>query len=41
MTSGGPSNQRCGFNGGYMGGSSYFQPVQDALNYYGLRYGHR
>ena len=40
MTSGGPSNQRCGFNGGYMGGPSYFQPVQDALNYYGLRYGH-
>ena len=41
MTSGGPSNQRCGFNGGYMRGSSYFQPVQDALNYYRLRYGHR
>lgn len=39
MTSGGPSLQRCGFNGGYIDGQSYFQPVTDALNYYGLTFG--
>ncbi|WP_176451591.1 hypothetical protein [Enemella dayhoffiae] len=39
MTSGGPATQRCTFNGGYLSGeSSYFQPVTDALNYYGLTY---
>ncbi|MDR6593511.1 S1 family peptidase [Saccharothrix longispora] len=37
MTSGGPTNQRCTFNGGYESGkSSYFQPLGDALSYYGL-----
>lgn len=39
MTSGGPSNQSCTYNGGYQAGSSYVQPVTDALNYYGLNYG--
>ncbi len=39
MTSGGPAAQRCGFNGGYVDGQSYFQPVTDALNYYGLTFG--
>lgn len=40
MTSGGPSGQRCTFNGGVIpGASSYFQPVNDALSYYGLTYG--
>lgn len=39
MTSGGPAAQRCGFNGGYVKGQSYFQPVTDALNYYGLAFG--
>lgn len=41
MTSGGPANQRCGgFNSGTVSGaSSYFQPVDDALRYYGLTYG--
>ncbi|CAM5282267.1 serine protease [Streptomyces badius] len=35
MTSGGPSNQRC--NGQVNArGSSYFQPLDDALAYYGL-----
>ncbi|MBT2896097.1 S1 family peptidase [Streptomyces sp. McG3] len=35
MTSGGPSNQRC--TGGVNSrGSSYFQPLNDALSYYGL-----
>lgn len=39
MTSGGPVNQTCTFNGGYLSGkSSYFQPVTDALSYYGLTY---
>lgn len=39
MTSGGPSSQTCTFNGGYLSGkSSYFQPVTDALSYYGLTY---
>ncbi|MFT7835956.1 S1 family peptidase [Saccharothrix sp. BKS2] len=37
MTSGGPTNQRCTFNGGAQSGkSSYFQPLSDALSYYGL-----
>ncbi len=39
MTSGGPSNQQCGFNGGYVDGTSYFQPVTDALETYNLEYG--
>lgn len=39
MTSGGPAAQQCGFNGGYVDGQSYFQPVSDALNYYGLSFG--
>ncbi|GAB3706928.1 S1 family peptidase [Mariniluteicoccus flavus] len=40
MTSGGPAVQTCRFNGGYeYGKSSYFQPVTDALSYYGLTYG--
>lgn len=39
MTSGGPAGQECGFNGGYVEGSSYFQPVTDALEEYGLEYG--
>lgn len=35
MTSGGPTNQRC--SGGVNSrGSSYFQPLDDALRYYGL-----
>ncbi|MEV7880302.1 S1 family peptidase [Streptomyces microflavus] len=35
MTSGGPTNQRC--TGGVNSrGSSYFQPLDDALSYYGL-----
>ncbi|WP_058234522.1 S1 family peptidase [Devriesea agamarum] len=39
MTSGGPSNgPSCGFNAGYTEGFSYFQPVTDALNAYGLTY---
>ncbi|MFB9777250.1 S1 family peptidase [Brevibacterium otitidis] len=41
MTSGGPAGQDCGFNGGYVDGSSYFQPVPDALDYYNLEYGHK
>ncbi|GLZ37644.1 S1 family peptidase [Actinokineospora sp. NBRC 105648] len=37
MTSGGPTNQQCTFNGGNQSGkSSYFQPLSDALSYYGL-----
>ncbi|MEU4804559.1 S1 family peptidase [Actinosynnema sp. NPDC023587] len=37
MTSGGPTNQQCTFNGGVQNGkSSYFQPLGDALSYYGL-----
>ncbi|MFI9012394.1 S1 family peptidase [Actinosynnema sp. NPDC053489] len=37
MTSGGPTNQQCTWNGGYQSGkSSYFQPLGDALSYYGL-----
>ncbi|MFB9908218.1 S1 family peptidase [Allokutzneria oryzae] len=37
MTSGGPMNQTCTFNGGNIPGkSSYFQPLSDALSYYGL-----
>ncbi|MFV0131567.1 S1 family peptidase [Streptomyces sp. HMX112] len=35
MTSGGPKDQRC-TGGVYSRGSSYFQPLDDALNYYGL-----
>ncbi|MBD3930338.1 S1 family peptidase [Streptomyces chumphonensis] len=35
MTSGGPLNQRCS-GGVYASGSSYFQPLDDALSYYGL-----
>lgn len=34
MTSGGPTGQQCG--GVYGAGSSYFQPLDDALRYYGL-----
>lgn len=34
MTSGGPTGQSCG--GVYGSGSSYFQPLDDALDYYGL-----
>ncbi|QKW05004.1 S1 family peptidase [Streptomyces sp. NA04227] len=34
MTSGGPTGQQC--NGVYGEGSSYFQPLDDALRYYGL-----
>ncbi|WP_051386377.1 S1 family peptidase [Actinokineospora inagensis] len=37
MTSGGPTGQTCTFNGGNQSGkSSYFQPLSDALSYYGL-----
>ncbi|MEV0679146.1 S1 family peptidase [Actinosynnema sp. NPDC050436] len=37
MTSGGPTGQQCTFNGGVQSGkSSYFQPLGDALSYYGL-----
>ncbi|GAA2996284.1 S1 family peptidase [Actinokineospora diospyrosa] len=37
MTSGGPTGQQCTFNGGNQSGkSSYFQPLSDALSYYGL-----
>ncbi|RLK58921.1 S1 family peptidase [Actinokineospora cianjurensis] len=37
MTSGGPTGQQCTFNGGVQSGkSSYFQPLSDALSYYGL-----
>ncbi|MDF9717081.1 S1 family peptidase [Nocardioides sp. ChNu-153] len=40
LTSGGPSTQRCTYNGGFESGkSSYVQPVTDALAYYGLTYG--
>ncbi|MFW6773232.1 S1 family peptidase [Nocardioides sp. CPCC 205120] len=40
LTSGGPSAQRCTYNGGFESGkSSYVQPVTDALAYYGLTYG--
>ena len=39
LTSGGPAGQDCGFNGGYVDGSSYFQPVTDVLEEYGLEYG--
>ncbi|WP_318216584.1 S1 family peptidase [Streptomyces sp. SCL15-6] len=35
MTSGGPTNQQC-TGGVYSRGSSYFQPLDDALSYYGL-----
>ncbi|MFB8749106.1 S1 family peptidase [Streptomyces parvulus] len=35
MTSGGPIDQQC-TGGVYSRGSSYFQPLDDALNYYGL-----
>ncbi|MFC8866536.1 S1 family peptidase [Streptomyces sp. NPDC057148] len=35
MTSGGPTNQQCG-GGVYSRGSSYFQPLDDTLRYYGL-----
>ncbi|MFI2641890.1 S1 family peptidase [Streptomyces sp. NPDC018610] len=34
MTSGGPTGQQCSGTGS--GGSSYFQPLDDALSYYGL-----
>jgi hypothetical protein len=34
MTSGGPTHQQC--SGVYGAGSSYFQPLDDALRYYGL-----
>ncbi|MFF8382530.1 S1 family peptidase [Streptomyces kanasensis] len=34
MTSGGPTDQQC--NGVYGSGSSYFQPLDDTLRYYGL-----
>ncbi|OLR92274.1 S1 family peptidase [Actinokineospora bangkokensis] len=37
MTSGGPTGQQCAYNGGVQSGkSSYFQPLSDALSYYGL-----
>ncbi|WP_197288281.1 S1 family peptidase [Nocardia sp. NRRL S-836] len=37
MTSGGPTDQQCTWNGGNeRGKSSYFQPLGDALSYYGL-----
>ncbi|WP_052021343.1 S1 family peptidase [Actinokineospora spheciospongiae] len=37
MTSGGPTGQQCTYNGGNQAGkSSYFQPLSDALSYYGL-----
>ncbi|MEU5692331.1 S1 family peptidase [Actinosynnema sp. NPDC020468] len=37
MTSGGPTGQQCTYNGGVQSGkSSYFQPLSDALSYYGL-----
>lgn len=40
LTSGGPSTQRCTYNGGFQSGkSSLVQPVTDALAYYGLTYG--
>ncbi|MFF9453218.1 S1 family peptidase [Streptomyces flaveolus] len=35
MTSGGPTDQQC-TGGVYSRGSSYFQPLDDALSYYGL-----
>lgn len=35
MTSGGPKNQKCN-RGVYSSGSSYFQPLDDALSHYGL-----
>ncbi|WP_431782160.1 S1 family peptidase [Streptomyces chumphonensis] len=35
MTSGGPLNQRCS-GGVYASGTSHFQPLDDALNHYGL-----
>lgn len=39
MTSGGPAGQSCGFDQGYVEGtSSFFQPVEDALDEYGLVY---
>src|SRR5690606_13584975 len=39
MTSGGPSGQTCGFDQGYVEGtSSLFQPVEAALDEYGLTY---
>lgn len=39
LTSGGPSNQTCTYNGGFESGkSSYVQPVTDALQAYGLTY---
>lgn len=39
LTSGGPGGQECGFNAGYAPGQSYFQPVTDVLDEYGLEYG--
>ena len=37
MTSGGPVGVDCGFNQGYSAGSySFYQPVVDAANYYGV-----
>ncbi|WP_068261471.1 S1 family peptidase [Janibacter limosus] len=37
MTSGGPVGADCGYNQGYNAGSySFFQPVVDAANYYGV-----
>lgn len=38
MTSGGPVGVECGYNQGYNAGSySFYQPVVDAANYYGVR----
>lgn len=38
MTSGGPVGAECGYNQGYNAGSySFYQPVVDAANYYGVR----
>lgn len=37
MTSGGPVGVNCGYNEGYNAGSySFYQPVVDAANYYGV-----
>nr|WP_264158408.1 hypothetical protein [Janibacter indicus] len=37
MTSGGPVGVECGWNRGYAAGSySFYQPVVDAANYYGV-----
>lgn len=39
LTSGGPIDQTCGFNGGFLDGtSSLVQPVNDVLSRYGLTY---